>query len=256
MGDGLRRIESVQNTTVKHWVKLRDEASYRNETKRVFVEGKKIVFEVLKRGGNVQIIVEEGLIFPEAIEKNQNNIVITPAISKKIASTPTSEGIFAELDLPLWSDLEDKRWIVVCDGVSDPGNLGTIIRTALALGWKGLFLLNPCCDPFNEKALRAAMGATFHLPMRKGTLEELENLVKKTSNPVLVADIVGKDVNGFQTTNGAFLILGNEAHGPSERVKEQFTPITIPMDNQSESLNVAIAGAILMYALKKSSPIV
>ena len=119
------------------------------------------------------------------------------------------------------------------------------MRTALALGWDGAFLTPTTTDPFNEKALRAAKGATFKLPFTQGTYE----LFALGALPFFAADAKGKNVQLCSFPDTLILALGNETHGLSEPVKEKAERIAIPLQPSMESLNVASAGAILMYLL-------
>jgi TrmH family RNA methyltransferase len=142
---------------------------------------------------------------------------------------------------PSFQQLNNKNKLIAFDGLQDPGNLGTLLRSALAFGFEGAILLNNCCDPFNDKALRAARGATFVLPLQKEGIEEM------SSYPLLIADLEGKEPRQLPPLQKFILVMGNEAHGPSKDLKG--TKITLPMHNNVESLNVAIAGSILMYLL-------
>jgi RNA methyltransferase, TrmH family len=152
--------------------------------------------------------------------------------------------------MPPLGNLNNKNFILALDGISDPGNLGTILRTALALGWDGVFITSNSTDPFNEKALRAAKGATFRLPILCGSWEELEQLIKKNNLHVFIADMQGSALNKEVIQTPLVLILGNEAHGASAFLKKHYHSISIPISDKMESLNVAIAGGILMHAFK------
>jgi len=200
----------------------------------VLVSGKKMVAEV-----KVKTLIADAPI-PGA------DVVVTPEILKKITGLVTPEGVAAEVALPEPANLTGKKWVVVFDAIADPGNVGTLLRTALALGWEGVFLMEGTADPFNEKALRAARGASFHLPLAFGTVAELKKLAE--GRTVYVADIQGHPLEKGRSP--ALLILGSESHGPSQAVQQLGKPVTIPMAGPMESLNVATAGGILMYTLK------
>jgi TrmH family RNA methyltransferase len=137
----------------------------------------------------------------------------------------------------------------VLDRISDPGNLGTLLRTALALGWEGAFLTPHSADPFNDKAIRASKGACFFLPLQEGSYEELEELLKENQITAYVADLKGTSLPNLKVKHPLALILGNESLGPSAWAKQHGSAISIPMKKDVESLNVASAGAILMYEL-------
>ena len=170
---------------------------------------------------------------------------------KKISGLSCPEGIAAEVELPSFHSLDSKQWIVVLDGLADPGNLGTLLRTALALNWEGIFLTPSTVDPFNDKAIRASKGACFLIPLQQGSYEELDLLIKKRSQNCFVADMQGEDLYTLPPLSSAILILGNEAKGASWYSKEKGRALSIPLADKMESLNVASAGAICLFNLKK-----
>lgn len=246
----LKQLSSLQNPLIKELVKLRKEPRYRKEKKTVIIEGRKMIDEVCASAeARVILTTDSKLIGPDV--RAQEIYLVTPEIIEKIAGTRHPEGIIAEVPMPTLSTLESKRAVVVLDGVSDPGNLGTLLRTALALGWEGAFILENSCDPFNDKALRAAKGATFRLPIRIGTWLELETLIAKEKLHPFCADIEGTPVDDIPKTDRIALVLGNESTGLSKEAFKVCKKVTIPMSGQMESLNVSIAGGVLMYALRK-----
>jgi len=238
-----RQITSLQHPLVKDLVKLRQERDFREQEKNVLIVGTKLVTELAKHTPLKILITDREFPNLSATE----TFLATPEILKKITGLQTPEGIAAVVSLPAPADLKNCNPLLILDGISDPGNVGTLLRTALGLGWKGVFLTPGSADPFNEKAIRAAKGATFRLPLRSGTWEEL-SLQDKT---VFVADLHGQPLEKAPKKEKIALILGNETHGPSAHAKKIGVPISIPMASAMESLNVASAGAILMYALPK-----
>lgn len=143
----------------------------------------------------------------------------------------------------------------ILEDVQDPGNLGTIIRTADAAGFDAVVLTKKCADPFSEKALRSSMGSAFHLPVLQ--TEDLPAFLSKLRGEGF--EIVGSALDGtdFSFTEkdrsrSVALILGNEAHGMSGAVKEACTRLVkIPIYGEAESLNVAVASGILLYAFTR-----
>lgn len=248
-----RPLTSLQNPLVKHLVKVRKDRKYREACRSVLIEGRKAVDELLPLVRLKNLLADDLTLLPKA-SSMENCFLVSSAILEKIAGARSPEGIVAEVALPEESTLEGFKKVVACDGISDPGNLGTIIRTALALGWEGVFLLDNCCDPFNDKALRAAKGATFRLPYRTGSVAELSTLIANNGWQVLAADIEGEDVAHLKPGPAVLLALGSEAHGLSPEMKRISRSLTIPMPGEMESLNVAVAGAILMYLLNQGRP--
>lgn len=223
------------------------DGDYRNEHQALVLEGYKPIQEV---SGHIKKLLisesAEALAHIPAPEK----IVVSDAVMKKISGMSSPEGVLAEVQMPPFADYHQWDYMLVLDGINDPGNMGTLLRTALALGWDGVFLLPNSCDPYNEKALRAARGAHFKLPLAKGTTTDLEKL--KGFQP-LVADLQGSDPQTLPAAKKRWLVLGNEAQGPSPLVKGFCQPVSLPMEGEMESLNVAVAGGILLYLLRKGT---
>lgn len=220
-------------------------------------------------------------------------VAVTEGVMQKITGlesvSPTT--LAAEVELPGLVDFESWRpgqlhRLLALERCQDPGNLGTLLRTALALGWDGVFLLPECADHFNEKAMRASRGACFKLPVASGSLEDWKRVTQHHGLACIAADLDRTSGGGngeFSTaadavlrngsskdngTNGASssttsanvwesldedvrisLVLGNEGQGLSENVLQECTAVSIPMIGDMESLNVAAAGAILMWTL-------
>lgn len=244
----VKEITSLQHPLVKHLVKLRQDRDYRYTCKRVLLSGIKLIQELSSQFPLRTLFIEHGA---KPSTPCDQLYYTTESILKKITGLENPEPIAAEIEMPLAADLSAVNFLLVLDGISDPGNLGTLLRTAKALGWEGVFLTSRSTDPFNEKALRAAKGATFTLPWKSGTLEELSTFLQKKNMPLFAADTCGKDIATCTTAAPLALALGNEAHGLSSQLKQMAKPIAIPMENRMESLNVATAGAILMYTLKR-----
>lgn len=179
----------------------------------------------------------------------QEKILISNEVLKKITGVPEPEPVAAVISIPSFQNLSHVKRLLVLDGISDPGNLGTLLRTSLALGWDGVYLLENTCDPFNEKALRSAKGATFRIPLSEGSWEDFTQMIKDHKFQVIVADTEGTPLESSAPTLPFALIMSRESQGPREEA-QQFQKVTIPMEDSMESLNVASAGAILLYTLR------
>lgn len=227
----MHRIDSPGNPYIKHLCKLIEDSAYRNEMQKVVVSGKGLILE----------LPQSGTIYTtEPFDENQ--VLISSSVADKLGSSCIAELSMPHLDLPAKC-----THLLALDRVSDPGNLGTLMRTALALGWDGVFLLPGCCDPFNDKALRASKGAPFKLPFIKGDWAAFDQMAKDHKLLTLAADLEGDPIG---KSRNCFLILGNEGQGLSEEGRLRGEKITIPLSGNMESLNVSAAGAILMYMLR------
>lgn len=245
----MKQISSLNHPLVKHLVKLREDRSYRYEQKSVLIEGFKLINEACQTSLPKALLACSEANIPTHIEPS-TVILVTDSIMKKVSGMVSSEGLVAEVSMPTPSSLDGMNHIVALDAVSDPGNMGTLLRTALALGWNGAFILPNSCDPFNDKAIRSGRGAQLRFPIAFGSSDDLRNLVEKNRWQTLVADLEGTAPALLTPSNKRLLVLGNEAHGPSQSIKAFCKKVTIPMPGEMESLNVAVAGSILMYILK------
>lgn len=244
----MKRLSSLQNPLVKHLVKLRKNRDYRRETQSVVIEGKKLVSEVCQDYEAKTVLVTSKDYLPKDV-KAKTIYCVDLSILKKISGVEHPEGIIAEVVMPLETTLVGCRYIVALDQVSDPGNLGTLLRTALALGWEGAFILNNSCDPYNDKAIRAAKGATFRLPLQLGTWDDLRKVIENSGIEPIAADLEGENLETCTSEKGVLLVLGSEAQGLSEEAHQICKKVSIPISDKMESLNVAVAGGIMMYVL-------
>lgn len=247
----VREITSLQNSIIKHLVRLRQNHDFRVEHNTIVISGIKQVREVCAHTHVRTLLVYDETFIPKNLRPDVVYIV-NEEIMQKASGLLNPEGILAEVEMPKASDLKGLKKIVALDRVSDPGNLGSILRTALALGWDGAFILEDSCDPYNDKALSAARGATFRLPIGRGDWKDLQNLIEQNELMSFVGDIKGIPLDEVNPTDKTLIVLSNEAHGVSNQAAKMCQKVTIPMDTEMESLNVSVAGGILMYALQGS----
>lgn len=240
-------ITSLQHPIVKHLVKLREDSQYRIEQRSLVLEGSKPIREVQAHVKKIFYTESEQPIASSATEE----WIVTDAILKKISGLSSPEGVIAEVEMPPNASLDHSSSLIILDGVSDPGNMGTLLRTALAFGWDGVYILDGSCDQYNEKVLRAARGAHFKLPIRKGSKADLQQFITKHNFQLLAADLEGERPENIPSAAKRALVLGNEAHGPSTGLRRSSILVSIPMKGDMESLNVAVAGGVLMYVLNR-----
>lgn len=240
----MKSLQSLQHSLVKRLTLLRKDRKERQESNSALIEGRKLVKE------NVALLKTVLTTDSEfSIDSDADVYVVTPEIIQKISGVKNPEGVLAEVAIPQLNFPLSLKRLLVLEELNDPGNLGTLIRTALAFGWEGVFLLGNCCDPFNDKVIRSSKGAVFRMSIQTGSIQDLKKILSTHQLSTWVADLEGVDVKEIQEFSPTALILGNEAHGPSDQVLKLGKTITIPMRNQMESLNVAVAGGILLYFL-------
>lgn len=250
----MKRIESRQNALVKHWLKLITNKKDRDKSGEFLVEGFHLVEEALKTQGTVlHLIVREDVELPSHFkEAAVQQIEIPSAIAKELAETENSQGIFAHCRQPEYSEELFSGWkkFLFIDAVQDPGNVGTMIRTADAAGMDAVILGHGSADLYNPKTIRSAQGSNFHLPVVKGNLEDWIKRAKENGAAVLGTGLhEAKDYQAIQAPASFALLVGNEGSGVSANLLKQSDEVVkIPILGQAESLNVAVATGILLYA--------
>jgi TrmH family RNA methyltransferase len=237
-----KEIVSLQHPLVKEWVELRLEKQARLRTHSVLLIGEKMVRELSKQGKLSALLTLQPSSTPA-----HTHYIVTEAVLQKVTGLKSPDGwaAIAPLPPPVIS-FQKREKILILDQISDPGNLGTLLRTALALGWDGVIFTPGTVDPFNDKALRASKGALFHLPYQFQTTEEIEMSIHA---PLLVADPHGEDLANLTITPPFALVLSHEGAGLSAWSEKKGKKIQIPMQNGVDSLNVAASGAIFLYML-------
>lgn len=253
----MKRIESTQNALVKHWKKLVTQRKEREKSGEYIVEGFHLVEEALKHKEQIiQIIVRDGVDLP--LLWPIDDIVLTQvndAVANEIAETENSQGVFAHCKQHQISEDEmyDWRKVLLVDAVQDPGNIGTMIRTADAAGIDAVVLGKGCVDAFNPKTLRSAQGSHFHIPVVRGDLMEwIENLKQdgvRVYGTSLEESISYKEI---EPSDAFALMVGNEGSGINPQLLAKTNQnVIIPILGGAESLNVAVATGILLYAFTK-----
>jgi RNA methyltransferase, TrmH family len=245
----IKKITSTSNEIVKHAVRLQKEKSYRTSSNTVLVEGKNLLLDLTKKKAPLRLYLVEPLLslFQEFTGEI---LLIDEKIAKKISMLEAPEGCFAEYPLPTPLFPKTIEKALLLDRLQDPGNVGTLLRTALAFGVETIFFIEPCCDVWNPKVIRSAKGAHFELSLISTSWDELAPHIQNFT--LYVADIEGEDIGKISPSQNWVLVLGNEAHGSVIPSRLKKTLLRIPMSDKVESLNVAQAGAIVLYCLRRN----
>jgi RNA methyltransferase, TrmH family len=251
----VKYVQSAKNPQVKQWKKLHTKKE-RERSGTYMIEGFHLVEEALKYKGIVkEVLIKEGVDLPSSWNMDDVSVVVLAEdAANAVSATETSQGIFAvchqaeEGNL----DLKDKTFLLL-DEVQDPGNLGTIIRTADAAGIDFIILGEGTADLYNQKVLRSAQGSHFHLPIIKGDLSNWIEQLKNEGVPVYGTALENSvEFHKVSSTDSFALILGNEGNGVSPAILSATDQnLYVPIYGKAESLNVAMAAGILMYHLKK-----
>ena len=239
-------ISSLQNERVKYWNSLKN-TKERNYEKLFIVEGEHLVEEALKNNIVKTIIYCNEL--PKLNYKDVEIVEVSEKVIEKLASTKSPQKIMA-----ICHFMEDKKEygnkIVFLDGVQDPGNGGTIIRSALAFNFDNCLISNESFDIYNDKFIRSTQGAFFALPINKvNNVEEIKRL-KEMGYTIIVTNLRKDSIElrSLPKLEKIVLVLGNEGNGVSKEVIELADyNVIIKISNKVESLNVASAASICMY---------
>ncbi len=250
----MKRIESTQNALVKHWKKLVQNRRERDKSQEFLVEGFHLVEEALKTKKSLLTIMKrEDVELPEswAVE----NVVITEitnAVAKEIAETEQSQGIYAHCRqlTENKANYDDWKKMLFIDAVQDPGNVGTMIRTADAAGVDAVIIGKGTVDPYNPKTVRSAQGSHFNIPIVRGDLMEWIQRAKENAVQVIGTNLDESIHYKEAELAGKFaLVVGNEGSGLNpELLAHTDVNVRIPIYGKAESLNVAVATGILLYA--------
>ena len=241
-------ITSKSNPLIKRISSLK-EKKYRYEYGEYIIEGCKQIHEAIESGQMISMILYSSRYRGELSEKS-NAIEVSDAVFEKISEEKSPQGVLAVLKMPQFLPSAPEKNALLLDCISDPGNLGTIIRTANAAEYGDIYLRN-CTDPFSPKCVRSAMSGVFFVRLHFVGEREIENLFSQM--PMICADMEGENIYGFRPPEKFCLVIGNEANGVSEEIRRmcRYT-LSIPMRKSCESLNAGVSAGIMMYQLKYS----
>ena len=249
-------ISSRSNPLVTHLRKLGSKRSARRE-EGVFVgEGPKLLQETLKASISLEtVIYATGVPLPD-LPQEVRLVEVPSSLLEAVAQTQTPQGVVfvgktPSLDMP--QTLTGSRYLLL-DGVQDPGNVGTIWRTADAFGADGLILCSGCADPWSPKTVRSTMGAAFRLPVWETTLEQAAQRLKEADIP-LYATALREDTEDVRdiSLQRSGVIIGSEGRGVSQLALDLCEKtVKIPMVDRCESLNAAVAASVVLWEMARA----
>ncbi len=248
----MEMLTSLKNPKVQSWRSLKDKKG-RADQHAFLVEGPRMVREAFMSSIPVRaVLLREGYQSDDPFPEGIPSYILPDHIFRAVCDTRTPQGIAAVLDLRI-REASGSR-LLALDAVQDPGNVGTIIRTADASGFDGILFSPECADLFSPKVLRSTMGSIFRLGFSfpaslAGALEHL----KKSGYSVLSSQLDGDPFYERVNVSSSFvLVIGNEGNGISDEVKAVATHrLCLPMRGKAESLNAAVAAGIMMYDLTR-----
>lgn len=236
-------ITSLENKEVKYLTKLNTK-KFREAEKKFLVDGEHLVEEAYKTG-----ILEKIIVVDDNYNFNCDKLIVTKEIMKKISLLDTPPNIMGVCKM-IDERLVGTKYLVL-DRIQDPGNLGTIIRSAVAFNVDTIIMSNDTVDIYNSKVLRATQGMLFNINFIRCDLIDTINKLKEESIPVYITDVNdGKNVRDIKDFSKYILVMGNEGSGVSDEVRNLADNyIYIPMNEKCESLNVAVATSIILYEM-------
>lgn len=258
-------ISSISNTQIQNLIKLQKQVRFRRKQQLFVAEGMKMLREAAWQGKLKRIYATEEKwdVWQQEMPVDKGKFdyeLVSDAVFKQISETVTPQGILGLVSIPTYA-LQDilkdgRHHYLLLDDIRDPGNLGTIMRTAEGAGMSGIILSRECVDLFNPKVVRSTMGAIFRVPYCY--VESLPEVVRQIRK--LAYEVYGTAMEGSviydepDYTKGAAVVIGNEANGISPAVFQEISGrIRIPMEGQLESLNAAVSASIIMYEINRQS---
>lgn len=250
----MKLITSSDNPIYKAAVQLKQK-KYRDEQNRYLIEGPNLIREAISNGGEIEMVIRsEDFNFEEV---NAKVVVMTSGIFRKLSDTENPQGIMAIVKKRIYSEEEfftskvtNGSNVVLLDRLQDPGNIGTILRTADAAGYMGAILMKGTADIFSPKIVRAATGSLFRLPVLQVDTpkQAIQLLIKYQKKIICTTPNCDRFYYDIDMKENVAVIIGNEGNGAcDEFLIQSDLKIKIPMEGSIESLNAAVSAGILLY---------
>ena len=242
-------ITSVNNKYIKDLARLKDK-KYRDEQDIFLVETKHLVLEAFKAGCIKELILEANEIFPLDVP----TLYVSKEVLKKISSLDTPSNVMAVV----YKNKEKPKIgekVLILDGIQDPGNLGTIIRSAVAFNIDTIICSHDTVDVYNPKVVRASQGMIFHIPIIFANTENIIHELKEQDYKIIGTKVTnGHDVRASSIYSHFALVIGNEGQGISKNIEELCDEyLYIKMNENCESLNASVAASILLYEINNKN---
>ena len=246
------RISSRKNPLLQQVKKLLTSRAERRKTGLFVGDGVKLLEEAVKYGAELQtVILSEGI--EAAVPEGVRTVRIPEDVMASISPMEAPQGAMFLAKIPAQQDFQPKKGMLILDGVQDPGNIGTILRTADAMD-VSVVLLDGCADPWSWKVVRSTMGAAFRAPVFQASWEEVLGKCREAGIPIGVTALSDRavDIRSADLSEMA-LVIGSEGRGVRKEVLQNADrELIIPMNPHCESLNAAIAAAIVMWEIRRN----
>lgn len=244
-------VTSLENEHIKELKKLKIK-KYRQESELFLAEGSRLVEEAIKAGCVQELILSESSTFSG--HRQLPVTLVSERVVKTLSDTETSQGVIAVCRI-IKSERPERLpagfWIAV-DNLADPGNLGTIIRTAWGTGMRGVVLLGEAVDPYNSKVVRASMGGIFSVPIITGDYEDIYRWQAAGHKLVVATAAAATDYYEAVYNENLIVVVGSEAHGVTDAIEGRADlRIRLPLEPGVDSLNAAVCAGVIMYEIKR-----
>ena len=242
------RITSRKNDNIVHLKKLGADRAYRTETGLFYCDGEKLLIEAVKNGIGIDTVLTAqplSVALPDGAKVFETDYSVIESVSPM----KTPQKVVFSCKKPAPAHITAGGRYIVLEDMQDPGNVGTVLRTAGAFSMDAVLLVGACADPYHPRTVRASMGAVFRVPFAELTVDELREL-KGRIGLRLIGAALSADSRDIRETDlsGAAVVIGSEGHGLSPEMLDLCDEkMIIPMDERCESLNAAAAAAIVMW---------
>ncbi len=256
-------ITSLHNERVKLIRALQTQGKARRKEGRIALEGVRLVEDAILSGARPDFVLYTPAALTDTADQPESRLLLklrerdipcletTPEIMAHASDTESPQGIIAVVPMPDLAVPPDPTLALILDGIADPGNMGTILRTAAAAGVDVVVLAPHCVDPFNPKVLRSGMGAHFRVPLARKSWQQIS---EDYSSLALYLAEAGRDLPYYRVdwARPSAVIIGGEARGVDPRARQLApTAIAIPMSKSVESLNAAMATAVILFEVRR-----
>lgn len=251
-------ITSTSNTRIKEIRKLQTDRRTREQERLFVAEGDRWLQELQRTGTRPHLILTTPSWLADPAhttllaQLDAPHLPVNEAVMASASNTQTPPGVLAVVSQPAWQLPENPSLLLVLDQVQNPGNLGTMIRTAAAAGVSAVLLSPGCVDTYNPKTVRGGMGAHLRLPVLRQSWEQIAAALRSLSVWVASVEHPATPYTQINWQEPATLIIGSEAHGAgNEATKLARGHVTIPMHADTESLNAAVAAAVILFEAQR-----
>lgn len=248
----MEQIRSNQNPLMRHIRKLQTSSEYRREQREFVADGFKLLSEALRWYPRLKtVVVQEGCDLPP-LPQGVRTVQVPESLMQSLSSMRSPQGVLFTCEMPTETELDLCGGTLLLDRIQDPGNLGTILRTADAFGVR-VVLTDDCADVYSEKTIRASMGAVLRTTVARASRERILSACRAQNIPI-AATALSENARDIREVNlqDSLVVIGSEGQGICQTLLDAADrTIIIPMRPQCESLNAAVAAAVVMWQMKK-----